>query len=396
MAHHDRIQNLRGYARRGPAPLVSALLVGALVVAGATMILADAVAETTTERLEQSPQWRDGRFENALPEQNGSMLVATWKFMTAGEGRVPDAPVDIMNRTGSDFDGPPSTGLRVTWLGHSTFLVEIDGARVLIDPVWSERVSPFSFMGPKRFFPLPMSLDEVPDVDAVVISHDHFDHLDEPTIVSLNERGLRFLAPLGVGAHLESWGVPGERITELDWWKDADVGVLTLTATPARHFSNRSITMLDKNKTLWSGWAIQGPAHSIYYSGDTAMFPGFVEIGERLGPFDANIVEIGAYGSAWPDVHLGPEQAMDAHMQLGGGLLIPAHWGTFNLSLHSWTEPIERLLVAAEQAGADVAAPRPGQSVEPAASTPPTQWWPGIPWRTVDQAPVVSTGLREP
>ena len=392
MAHHERMHRTRRYAWYRPAPL-AALLVAALVVAGATMILADALAETTTERVEQSPQWRDGRFGNALPEQNGSMLVATWKFMTAGEGRVPDAPVDVMNRTGSDFDGPPSTGLRVTWLGHSTFLVEIDGARVLIDPVWSERVSPFSFMGPKRFFAPPMPLKEVPDVDAVVISHDHYDHLDESTIVSLNGRGLRFVVPLGVGAHLESWGVPGERITELDWWKDADVGVLKLTATPARHFSGRSMAMLDRNETLWSGWAIQGPAHRIFYGGDTAMFPGFVEIGERLGPFDANIIEVGAYGSAWPDVHLGPEQAMAAHVQLGGGLMIPAHWGTFNLSIHAWTEPIERLLVAAEQAGTAVAVPRPGQSIEPAIAEPVTRWWPDIPWRTADQAPVVSTGL---
>ena len=323
------------------------------------------------------------------------MLVAVWKWLKDSEGRVPVAPVNTMSRTGSDFDEPPSTGLRITWFGHSTFLVEIDGSRVLIDPFWGERASPFSFMGFKRFFPPPMPLDEMPDVDAVVISHDHIDHLDEPAIAWLNRRGPTFVVPLGVGAHLESWGVPSGRIIELDWWEEADVGSLTFAATPARHFSGRSLVGRDKNETLWSGWVVQGPAHRIYYSGDTAMFPGLREIAERLGPFDVDIIEIGAYGTGWPDIHIGPEQAIAAHTQLGGALLIPAHWGTFDLSNHSWTEPIERLIVAAEQAGAGVAAPRPGQSIEPAIAEPVTRWWPDIPWRTADQAPVVSSGLSE-
>jgi L-ascorbate metabolism protein UlaG (beta-lactamase superfamily) len=203
-----------------------------------------------------------------------------------------------------------------------------------------------------------------------------------------------FVVPLGVGAHLESWGVSAKQIVELDWWAETAVGALTLTATPARHFSGRSMVMADRDATLWAGWAIRGPEHRVYYSGDTAMFPDFAEIGRRLGPFDASLIEVGAYDALWADVHLGPEQAIDAHRLVRGGVLIPVHWGTFDLALHPWTEPVERLLVAASRTRAQVAIPRPGQTVVPAAKFPVARWWPRVPWRTAEIAPVVSTGLN--
>jgi len=227
----------------------------------------------------------------------------------------------------------------------------------------------------------------------VLISHDHYDHLDHETITALGDRVPRYLVPLGVGAHLEHWGVPASRITELDWWGETEVGDLKLVATPARHASGRALTFSDQDKTLWSGWAIIGPNHRVYYSGDTAMFPELEQIGERLGPFDATMIETGAYNPLWVDVHMGPEQAIIAHQLVRGKLFIPVHWGTFNLASHNWTEPVERALLAAEREGVSASTPRPGESVEPKTATGPFRWWPKVPWKTASENPVMSTGL---
>ena len=269
---------------------------------------------------------------------------------------------------------------------------ESDGIRVLTDPVWSRRVSPSRLVGPKRFQPVPVPISQLPPLDAVIISHDHYDHLDYPSIVELIRCDVPFYTSLGVGAHLEAWGVPPERIIELDWWESADLpnANLRITSAPSQHFSGRAAA--DRNRTLWSSFALRGPQHGVFFSGDTGMFPGFAEIGERYGPFDVTMLEVGAYNAMWADVHLGPEQALEAHRMLRGELMLPIHWGTFNLALHGWTEPAERLLVAAQRAGVAVALPRPGGRVEPA--TPPAlvRWWPEIPWQTAAEHPVISSG----
>lgn len=225
----------------------------------------------------------------------------------------------------------------------------------------------------------------------MVLSHDHYDHLDAGTVRRLADRVPRWVAPLGVGAHLERWGVPAGRITELDWWEETTVGGIRLVCTPSRHFSGRQLT--DRDRTLWSGWAFIGEAHRVYSTGDGAFGPHFAEVGARLGPFDAALVEVGAYDAGWPDVHMGPEQAVQAFRAAGGGVLVPVHWATFNLAFHGWTEPVERLLVAAEAAGATVAVPRPGESVAPDAPAPVERWWPSLPWATADEAPIVSSGV---
>ncbi len=347
------------------------------------------------ERMTASPQWRDGRFRNELERRDAPFLKSFTAWARGAEHTAPEAPPPFVARRGGEFGAPAAAGLAVTWLGHSTALVELDGHRLLLDPVWSERASPVAWTGPRRFHPPPLPLAELPPLDAVVISHDHYDHLDHRTIVALAARVPRFVVPLGVGAHLERWGIAPERIVELDWWGETTVGALTLTATPARHFSGRSMVMADRDATLWAGWAIRGPEHRLYYSGDTAMFPGFAEIGDRLGPFDASLFEIGAYDALWADVHLGPEQAVAAHRLVRGGILIPVHWGTFDLALHPWTEPVERLLVAAAHSGTHVAMPRPGETVLPTPPPPVARWWPEVPWRTAETAPVVSTGLED-
>ncbi len=339
-------------------------------------------------RVESSPQWGDGVFENPQPLWNDAWGTIKGIFTASSEGS-PLHPLTFESVDRSRFATPPASGMRVTWLGHSTLLLEIDGHRILTDPVWGERSSPLSWLGPARWYPPPLPLDQLPKLDAVVISHDHYDHLDYPTITALAGLDTMFIAPLGVTAHLEYWGVPAERIVEVDWWDRTQVGDLEIVCVPARHASGRML--FGMNTTLWAGYAVLGPQHRAYFSGDTGLFPALAEIGERLGPFDLTMIEAGAYHSAWPDWHLGPEQAVVAHQMVRGRVMLPIHWGLFNLAFHGWTEPIERVLVAAESSGVVVLAPRPGQSVEPEAPGPMEAWWPEVSWRTGAQDPIVAT-----
>ena len=369
--------------------------VGAAAAAVGTVGLADAWSAfgaraqgIRRQRMLASPNFSDGRFVNPLPRLD-DMWLAFRRWLRGGQHQVPTGPVPVVR---PDFTTKPASGLRLTWLGHSCKLVEIDGRRFLTDPVWSRRAAPSRFLGAERFFAPPIPLADLPPLDAIVLSHDHYDHLDEATIRWFAPGRTRFIAPLGVGAHLEHWGVAGERITEFDWWERATVAGIELTSTPARHFSGR--TLRDRDATLWCGWVLAGSQHRIYFSGDTAMFPGLADIGERLGPFDAAMIEIGAYNQAWADVHLGPEQAILAHRAVKGGLLLPTHWGTYNLAIHGWTEPAERSIVAAAERGVDIAIPMPGQSVEPATAPELTRWWPALPWESAADAPIVSSGLE--
>ena len=378
---------------------VVVLLIVVLVVVGYLSGLGAMGAGAVGERLARmqvSSQWTGEHFANSLPSEEPALWPATVAWFTGSSPySIPASPPPILRRSASDFESSPASGLRITWLGHSTLLVEIDSYRILIDPVWGERTSPFTWMGPERFHEPPLPWNELPPLDAVLISHDHYDHLDMPTIRRLIDTDVPILVPLGVGAHLEHWQIPAERIIEHDWWDEYQLGDLRLVTTPARHFSGRSMLMTDRMQTLWAGWALIGPAHRIYYSGDTAMFPGFHEIGRRLGPFDATMIESGAYNQLWRDVHVGPEQAVQAHVMVGGKVMIPVHWGTFDLALHSWTEPVERVMIAAQRFGVTVATPQPGQSVEPATVPPPTRWWPTTEWETAEEAPVVSSSLNQ-
>lgn len=371
----------------GSITLLFALLVTFLVVDGYEAFGRGARGTRLT-RMQRSPQWKGGVFANPQELYNdfwGMLTGATQKSSSA----APASPLDVARSP--DLRTPAKTGLRVTWLGHSTLLIEIDGHTFLTDPVWGERTSPFTWAGPQRFYRPPLALSDLPPIDAVLISHDHYDHLDYPTIRKLARTNLRFIAPLGVGEHLAYWGVPSERIAEFDWWDEVVVGGIKIACVPARHASGR--TLLDKDATLWAGYALVGPRHRVYFSGDTGLFPDLVRIGERYGPFDLTLIEAGAYNRAWPDWHLGPEQAVRAHRLVRGKTLLPIHWGLFDLAYHSWTEPMERVLRAADKAQVTVLAPRPGQSVEPEA--PPTfeRWWPQVPGRTFENDPIVATRI---
>ena len=236
--------------------------------------------------------------------------------LAAPAGR-PAADIPLVTPEPRAFDGDASR-LAVSWFGHSTALVEIDGYRVLTDPVWSDRCSPSDVVGPERMHPPPVPLEALPAVDAVVISHDHYDHLDIDTIIALaRSQWAPFVVPLGVGAHLRAWGIPEQRIIELDWNERTQVDELTLICTPARHFSGR---FLNRNNTLWASWAFIGPAHRAYFGGDTGYTKSFAEIGAEHGPFDLTLMPIGAYNTAWPDIHMNPEEAVQAHLDVTAGL----------------------------------------------------------------------------
>jgi L-ascorbate metabolism protein UlaG (beta-lactamase superfamily) len=324
-----------------------------------------------------SPHAADGAFHNTLPDevvQRGVTLAVLRAVLTRGEVGRPPHPVPLA------AEPPPETAapLALTWYGHSSVLLEIDGYRVLADPVWGERVSPSPTVGPRRLHPVPVPLSALPAVDAVVISHDHYDHLDLPTVRALlRGQAAPFVVPLGLGDHLRGWGVPDGRIVELDWGGTTRIGALALTCAEARHFSGRG---LRRNTTLWSSWIVAGPRHRAFFGGDTGYSPAFAELGRTHGPFGLTLLPIGAYSEHWPLIHMTPEEAVRAHGDLTpGGLLVPVHWATFNLGFHAWAEPVRRLQAAAAVAGTRIAVPCPGQRLDAsdpsAATAATTDWW---------------------
>jgi L-ascorbate metabolism protein UlaG (beta-lactamase superfamily) len=339
------------------------------------------------ERIKASPRYGEGGFRNTLSAvpglKKGTAFPTMKEYLCGGQRRTPPAPLPSVNPL-ARWSTPVESGLRATWLGHSTVLLEIDGVRVLTDPVWGERASPLAFAGPKRFQPVPVTVAALPPIDAVIISHDHYDHLDYPTILELAKLPVPFFTSLGVGAHLESWGVPAERITELDWWENATIASargggrngVTLTATPSQHFSGRGLG--SRNTTLWSSFVVKGPKRSVFFSGDTGLTPEYAEIARRLGPFDLVMLEVGAFHPAWGDIHLGPEHALEALALLGGGSFLPVHWGTFNLAMHAWDDPAETLVRLAPGAGVHLVMPQLGEAVEPSRVERVVPWWRGV------------------
>jgi L-ascorbate metabolism protein UlaG (beta-lactamase superfamily) len=295
-----------------------------------------------------SPAVRIGnKFQNPVPTQVGgisTIFKVGPRFFTGTAARSPRQPLGPFVTDPSIYQTPPDSGLRVTWFGHSSLLVEIDGVRVLIDPIWDERAAPTTWAGPKRFFPPTLTLEALPRIDAILISHDHYDHLGELTVRRLASleafRNTRWITSLGVGAILTKFGVPQKQLADLNWTDHIEVGALTITSLPARHFSGRSL--FNRFETLWASFALIGPTHRIYYGADSGEWPGFTQIGESFGPFDLTMLEIGASDPLWIDIHMGPQGAVRSFHTLGGhGLFMPIHWGLFDLALHPWQQPIE-------------------------------------------------------
>ncbi len=370
---------------------VAAVVVGAAAYVTMSPQFGDGPAGERMRRIERSENYVDGEFRNPVHTEmstdSASMLAIACDFIKGNTDRYPSGPLPSVALDASGF-GQDGTGLQIAWSGHSTVLIGIDGHVVLTDPVFSDKAGPLP-LGPTAFdYENRIVLDDLPDIDVVVISHDHYDHLDYETIMALKDRVDRFFVPLGVGARLEGWGIPLEMISELDWWEAAGYGDLRFTAAPARHFSGRGVA--DGNETLWASWAIEGLAHSVFYSGDSGYFDGFSEIGDRLGPFDIAVLESGAYDDAWAALHMKPEETVQAALDLRSSLLMPIHWAKFNLALHPWDEPVERLIAEAARLGVRTATPRPGESFEPALDTMDERWWAGLTPRTGKTARAVA------
>ena len=329
-------------------------------------------------RVQNSPNFKDGKFHNPVETRMQTEDMPFFKmlkefFFVKGD-RVPSNVIPTKKfKTDSKKNNHSA---RITWLGHSTVLIEMAGKTILIDPVFSKRTSPISFIGTKAFpYTNEYKLEDFQDIDLVVISHDHYDHLDYRTILKLKDKELRFIMPLGVGAHLEKWGIEPSRITELDWWESYHFEGIKFSATPARHFSGRR--MNNRFSTLWAAWVIEGKDERLFFGADSGYYPGFKEIGNKFGEFDLVMLECGQYSQYWPYIHMSPEETYKAAIDLNAKVLLPIHWAKYKLSIHSWKEPVERLLNASD-GSVKIATPEIGQSFYLNDPTPEVRWWKGL------------------
>ena len=297
--------------------------------------------------------------------------IAKAYFKDNREAVVPNGELPIKLLTKSIL--LQETSDAVFRLGHSTMLIRLNGEYILLDPVFSERASPVQWAGPKRFHPTPIEIAELPPIKAVIISHDHYDHLDEAAIKLLAGKTEKFITPLNVGNYLVKWGVDKTNIIELNWWQSTNLDGLSLTATPAQHFSGRGL--FDRDETLWASWVIQSDNTKLFFSGDSGYFDGFKEIGERYGPFDITMIETGAYNELWSEIHMLPEQSLQAHLDLKGKAMLPIHNGTFDLSLHNWYEPLEKISALAASHQVKLLTPIFGEEVAIKDPTPSLAWW---------------------
>ncbi len=350
----------------------------AIVIGTVGWVLSTPVSDETLAKMQSSKQFRDGKFINEEPEASVELsLDRIAQEFEARERQYPTSPLPVISIDASKLKTPPAPGLRVAWLGHAGVLVEIDGKLILTDPILSDRASPFSFAGPMRFHKPPISVEDLSGIDAVIISHNHYDHLDKATVTRLAQNNTPIYVPLGNKPQLIVWGVPENLVEELDWWQAVDLGGVRILATPSRHYSSRGL--FDYQETLWASWALVGSTHRVFFSGDTGYSEAFSKIGDELGPFDLTIIKVGAYGPGqmWKDIHMPPEESIQVHKDVKGRALLPVHWGTFDLGNHEWDEPIIRTLDAAEAEGVRLITPKLGEMVIPVDHVN-INWWEGI------------------
>jgi len=360
--------------------LVVLLIIGVLLFTNISPEFGSGAKGERLERMKLSPYYAKGKFINSVPTAQGlkdwkDIPGVLYKFIKKEPNQMPDWEIPVNKIDSLNITKTPDTLTQLTWFGHSAFLLEMDGKKILIDPMLGDVPSPVSIMANKRFNPnLPIAIEKLPKIDAIIISHDHYDHLDYGSITALKDKTDHFYVPLGVGAHLEGWGVPASNITELAWWEDAKLAHIALTATPARHFSGRGLG--DANSTLWASWVIKGKKDNIFFSGDSGYFDGFKEIGDRFGPFDIAMVECGQYNDMWADIHMMPEESAQVGLDVRAKTIMPIHWGAFKLSLHTWTDPVERITKKAKELGVNVTTPEIGATFTVnGESYPEGEWW---------------------
>jgi len=339
----------------------------------------------TTESIE-SPQRRDGKFRNVAPRSRPGLrktFAIAWRVLTQKpDTTVPRAPIPVQPLDAATLAAAPDASL--FRLGHSTLLLKLAGEFWLTDPVFSERASPFQWAGPKRFHAPPISIADLPPIKGVILSHDHYDHLDHAAVLELAPKVEMFVTPLGVGDRLIAWGIPAEKVRQLDWWQQTSLAGVRLVAAPAQHFSGRGLS--DGNSTLWASWVILAGDLRLYFSGDTGYHAGFKTIGERFGPFDVTFMETGAYDAQWPDVHMQPEETLQAHLDVRGRWLMPLHNGTFDLAMHAWHEPFDRILALAQSRAVPLATPAMGERLSLAQPQSGERWW-----QSVEALPTAAT-----
>lgn len=326
-------------------------------------------------KLQQSTNYKNGKFQNRVNTKMAAPKFSTMKkFFLKGEEQVPKRVLSTKAFLKNKFDSVNPEAISFSWFGHSSVLLKVENQVILIDPVFGERASLFSFLGPKRFnYSNQYQVDQLPKIDAVLISHDHYDHLEYETIRALKNQVNHFYVPLGVAVHLELWGVEPEKITELDWWEEAVFSEkIKLVFTPTRHFSGRSLAY--RNQSLWGSWIIIGQNHKVFFSGDSGYFDVFKKVGEMFGPFDLAFVENGQYNEDWASIHMMPEQSAKVGAELKAKAVVPIHWGKFSLSIHAWDEPVKRFLEASKEFDYKALTPIPGQIMTyPCAPT--VNWW---------------------
>lgn len=324
-------------------------------------------AQPLAKKVSQSMQFNGKKFENISQVKANPSILAVLKMyiFEKEQPSMPAQPIELQSISKAQLlalqADSAQQGMLFFRLGHSTLLILLDGEYWLTDPVFAERASPFSFIGPKRFHQPPISIDELPPIKGVLLSHNHYDHLDKSAIKKLAGKVAHFYTPLGMGEDLIKWGIPIKNITQLDWWESVQVKGVSLTATPAQHFSGRSLT--DKNLTLWSSWAVKGSQGSFFFSGDSGYFDQFKVIGEKLGPFDISFIETGAYNKLWSQIHMHPSESAQAQIDVKGKFLVPIHNGTFDLSTHSWTDPLDKISEIAKELDIHLLTPLMGEQV---------------------------------
>ena len=355
--------------------LIVLFVIGVLIFTKTAPQFGAAITEEKAKELSKSPNYDGKTFQN-LVETTMDMGLSKlpdllWAY-TQTKNTTPKIKIPTEWEEGVAGD----TSIYATWYGHSAILLEISGKKIFFDPMLGGASSPVSFLTKRFPYESAIPMSELPELDAVIISHDHYDHLDYPTILEIKDRTHHFYTGLGVGEHLKKWGVAEEKITEMDWWDSTGFDGLEIIATPARHFSGRGFS--DRNATQWASWIIKSSENAIYFSGDSGYSPHFKDIGEKYGPFDLAFVECGQYNQRWGNIHMFPEQTIQAGLDVKAKVAMPIHWGAFNLALHDWRDSITRALAAAEDKSIEVIHPVVGHRFDVKGALPKKVWWPEI------------------